>query len=60
VDFGVTGSQMTALVRTLSWLSDSTNVEIETLKLLAIFCGAGLAVSLVLATYGLDLSPGFF
>jgi hypothetical protein len=51
---------MTALVRTLSWLSDSTNVEIETLKLLAIFCGAGLAVSLVLATYGLDLSPGFF
>jgi hypothetical protein len=51
---------MTALVRRLSWLSDSTNVEIDTLKLLAIFCGAGLAVSIVLATYGLDLSPGFF
>jgi hypothetical protein len=55
------GSQMTALVvRTFSWLSDSTSVEVETLTLLAIFCGAGLLVSILLATYGLDLSPGFF
>jgi hypothetical protein len=35
-------------------------VEIETLKTLVIFCGAGLTVSLLLASYGLDLSPGFF
>jgi hypothetical protein len=27
---------------------------------LAIFCGVGLLVSLVCASYGLDLSPGFF
>jgi hypothetical protein len=26
----------------------------------AMFCGAGLFVLLLLATYGLDLSPGFF
>jgi len=25
-----------------------------------VFCGVGLLVSLTLATYGLDLSPGFF
>ena len=35
-------------------------VDIETLKTLAIFCGAGLTVSLLLASYGLDLSAGFF
>jgi hypothetical protein len=49
---------MTALVQVLSKFG-GTNVETETLKLLAIFCGAGLAVSIVFATYGLDLSPGF-
>jgi hypothetical protein len=30
------------------------------LKLLAIFCGVGLPVSMLLMTYGVDLSPGFF
>jgi len=35
-------------------------VEIETLKTLVIFCGAGLTVSLLLASHGLDLSAGFF
>jgi hypothetical protein len=50
---------MTALVQALSRFS-GTNVETETLMLLAMFCGAGLLVSILLATYGLDLSPGFF
>jgi hypothetical protein len=50
---------MTALVQALSRFG-STDVETETLKLLAIFCGAGLFVSILFATYGLDLSPGFF
>jgi hypothetical protein len=50
---------MTALIQALSRLA-STDAETETLKLLAMFCGAGLLVSIVLATYGLDLSPGFF
>lgn len=35
-------------------------VYIETLKTLAMFCGVGLTVSLLLASYGLDLSAGFF
>jgi hypothetical protein len=51
---------MTALVQTLSRLSATTNIETETLKLLALFCGAGLLVSILFATAGLDLSPGFF
>jgi hypothetical protein len=32
----------------------------EVLKQVAMFCGASLFVSLLVATYGLDLSPGFF
>jgi len=35
-------------------------VDIETLKTVAIFCGSGLTASLLLASYGLDLSAGFF
>ncbi len=35
-------------------------VDIETLKTLVMFCGAGLTASLLLASYGLDLSAGFF
>jgi len=36
------------------------DVDIETLKTIAMFCGVGMFVSLLLATYGLDLSAGFF
>jgi hypothetical protein len=35
-------------------------VHIEILKTVVMFCGVGLTVSLLLMTYGLDLSPGFF
>lgn len=52
-------SQMAAIARVLSRVS-GTEVDVETLKTIAIFCGVGLFVSLLLATYGLDLSPGFF
>jgi hypothetical protein len=34
-------------------------VHIESLKALVIFCGAGLALSLLVASHGLDLSAGF-
>ena len=34
--------------------------ENEILKQLALLCAAGLFVSLLMLTYGLDLSPGFF
>jgi hypothetical protein len=51
---------MAAFVLALSRF-DSTNVETENLKLLAIFSGAGLLVSILLAIYGpaADLT-GFF
>jgi hypothetical protein len=34
--------------------------DAEIFKQLALFCGAGLLVSLLLLSYGLDLSAGFF
>jgi hypothetical protein len=34
--------------------------ELEVLTQVVMFCGAGLLVSLLMMTYGLDLSPGFF
>jgi hypothetical protein len=46
---------MFALARALSRAS-----EIEVLKHVVMFCSASLFVALLLATYGLDLSPGFF
>jgi hypothetical protein len=50
---------MAALVTALSRAS-ATQLDVETLKTIAMFCGAGLVVSLLLATGGLDLSAGFF
>ena len=38
----------------------TTSFDVEILKQLALFCGAGLLVSLLLMTYGLDISAGFF
>jgi len=49
---------MTAIIRAL-FRSRSVG-EIETLKQIAMLCGAGLLVSLLALTYGIDLSPGFF
>jgi hypothetical protein len=53
---------MTALIQALSrpFAATTTNAETATLRVLAIFCCAGLVVSMMLASYGLDLSPGFF
>jgi hypothetical protein len=50
---------MTAIARVVSSAS-GTPVDIETLRTVLLFCGAGLAVSLLAASLGLDLSPGFF
>jgi hypothetical protein len=38
----------------------STFDESEMFKQLVMFCAAGLLVSLLSISYGLDLSPGFF
>jgi hypothetical protein len=50
---------MAAIAKILSRAS-GTEVEVETLKTIAMFCGVGLLVSILFATYGLDLSAGFF
>ena len=50
---------MTAIAHALSRALQSTS-EVDTLKLIAILCGAGLLASLIYLTYGLDLSSGFF
>jgi hypothetical protein len=50
---------MTAIVHTL-FRSFHSVTEADVLKQIALLCGAGLLVSLLLMTYGLDLSPGFF
>ena len=50
---------MTAIARALSRVIITIN-DNEILKQLAPLCAAGLFVSLLMLTYGLDLSPGFF
>jgi hypothetical protein len=50
---------MTAIARALSRAFITVN-EVEILKQLLLFCLAGLFVSVLLMTYGVDLSPGFF
>jgi hypothetical protein len=54
--------QMAALVQALSRVSAGTSGETETLKLIALFCGAGLLVSILFAICGpsADLTSGFF
>ena len=56
----VVESQMAALVQVLSRLSATTSIETETLKMLAIFSGAGLLASVLFAACGLDLGAEFF
>ena len=50
---------MTAIAQALSRVLATVN-EIGLLKQLALACGAGLLVALLMQTYGIDLSPGFF
>ena len=50
---------MTAIARALSRAIVAIN-DIEILKQLALFCAACLFVFLLMLTYGVDLSPGFF
>jgi len=54
------GRKMAAIVRVLARAFPRESLEIEILKQLALFCGAGLLVSLLMLTYGLDLGAGLF
>jgi hypothetical protein len=51
---------MVAIARALYRSFPVTETEVESLKIIALFCGVGLVISLILLSYGLDLSPGFF
>jgi hypothetical protein len=50
---------MTVIARIVSSAS-GTSVDAETLRTVFMFCAVGLTVSLLAASYGVDLSPGFF
>jgi hypothetical protein len=50
---------MAALAKMLSRAS-GVEIDTDTLKAILIFCGAGLLFSLMMMSYGIDLSPGFF
>jgi ribose/xylose/arabinose/galactoside ABC-type transport system permease subunit len=50
---------MTAIARAFSRAFPLATLD-DMLKQLLLLCCAGLLVSVVLMTYGLDLSPGFF
>jgi hypothetical protein len=50
---------MTAIASALAHTA-GIHVEADSLRAVAIFCGVGLAISLCCASYGLDLSLGFF
>ena len=51
---------MAALAKVLSRAFPRSRIDVEILKTIAMFCGVGLVVSLLLATRGLDMSAGFF
>jgi len=51
---------MSAIARALARALPAKQDDIEIFKTIVMFCGVGLTVSLLLATYGLDLSLAFF
>jgi hypothetical protein len=50
---------MTALAKSISRVI-GVDVDVEILKTIVMLSAVGLTVSLMCASYGLDLSPGFF
>ena len=50
---------MIAIGRMFSRATGTVN-ENEILKQLTLLCAAGLLVSILMLTYGVDLAPGFF
>jgi hypothetical protein len=51
---------LAAIARVFFRAFPSTSPYKELLKQFALFCGAGLFVALLMLTYGLDTSAGFF
>jgi hypothetical protein len=51
--------QMAVIAKAISQAT-GIDLDVETLKTIVMFSAVGLTVSLMCASYGLDLSPGFF
>jgi hypothetical protein len=51
---------MTATPNVSTLANSETQTHVHPLNIIAVFCALVLGVSLCLATYGLDLSAGFF
>jgi len=51
---------MSAFTRAISRAFLSTSSDDDVFKQIVLCCAAGLFVSVLLLTYGIDLSPGFF
>ena len=51
---------MAAFAKFLARRVPTSGTEANIIRQLALFCAAGLLVSLLIMSYGLDLSPGFF
>jgi hypothetical protein len=51
---------MPAIAKIFSNTIPAISSDFDILKTVAAFCGVGLVVSLLLASYGLDLSAGLF
>jgi hypothetical protein len=54
------GSQMAAIARFLARRIPASDMESDVLKQMALFACAGLLISFLLMSYGVDLSAGFF
>jgi ribose/xylose/arabinose/galactoside ABC-type transport system permease subunit len=52
--------EMTAIAKTISRLFLTESNYFDVVKQIALFSLAGLLVTLLVMTYGVDLSPGFF
>ena len=51
---------MTVFVKAFSNVIPAISPDFDILRAIATFCGVGLVVSLLSASYGLDLSSGSF
>jgi len=51
---------MAAIAKGLSGALAETGSYLEVSRTIATFCGVVLAVFFLVASYGIDLSPGFF
>jgi hypothetical protein len=50
---------MTSIAKALSNTMPAISVDVDALKTVALFCAAGLFISLLVASCGVDISAGF-